>query len=120
MIGFQFYAVMPEARKSKSASKAYPFDPFTAKNLKAKAAADPSFRHECLGLHIENIGGRSWRHNPGAACLTIEGVLNSVGYSGVSLDYLAKRCVRIPEALARQLHPELLAYLEYEPAEVAA
>ena len=120
MKGFQFYAVMPESRGSKSASKHFPHDPFTAKRLKQKAAENPAFRHECFALHTEEIAGRSWRYNPGGAGLVLDGVPSSIAYTGCSLDWLAKRCVRIPESLARQLHPELFAYLEYEPGEQAA
>lgn len=112
MKGIQFYAVMPEERRSKSASKAYPHDPFTARGLKRKAAADPDFRHECLALDVTDQDGRAWRCNPSALCIVMDGNLEALCWSGVSLDFLRDRCVRIPEFLARQIHPQLLRGLE--------
>lgn len=112
MKGIQFYAVMPEERRSKSASKAYPHDPFTARGLKLKAAADPDFRHACLAVDTSADGGRSWRYDPSALCTVIGGNLKALCWSGVSLDFLRARCVRIPESLARRIHPQLLRRLE--------
>lgn len=112
MKGIQFYAVMPEERRSKSASKARPHDPFTARGLKAKAAADPDFRHECLALDVTDDAGRSWRYSPNALCCVMDGNLEALCWSGVSLNFLRTRCVRIPESLARQIHPQLMRRLE--------
>lgn len=112
MKGIQFYAVMPEERRSKSASKAYPHDPFTARGLKRKAAADPDFRHEFLALDVTDDAGRSWRYHPSALGCIVDGNLEMLCWSGVSLDFLRTRCVRIPESLARQIHPQLLRGLE--------
>jgi hypothetical protein len=111
MKGFRFYAVMPGNRRSKSASKAHPHDPWTVARLRARA--DASERVECLAV---NAAGGPRRGCPAleydAAALAIDGVPSSVCGCGVSADYLRARCTRIPEALARRLHPELFAYLE--------
>lgn len=112
MKGFQFYAVLPQARGSKAASKAYPHDPFTVERLRQKATAGQ--RVECFALDIADHAGQSWRYNPqGAACvLDFESDRASIGFTSVSLEWLRKRCTRIPATLARELHPELFEYLE--------
>jgi len=47
------------------------------------------------------------------AVVSVRGTSNSPVCGGsVSRDYLRSRCVRVPETLARQLHPELFAYLD--------
>jgi hypothetical protein len=113
MKGFKFYAVMPNDRKSKSASKAYPFDPFTRRRLQEKANAGGV--GECLALSIDDHGGRSWRYNPEAATCGLDFEQygpTHITMNGVSLEYLAARCVLISEELARLLHPALFEYLE--------
>lgn len=110
----QFFAVMPLERKSKSASKAYPFDPFTRARL--GKAADAGQWVECFGLDTADHNGRSWRYNPGGGAITCNGPegRDSVAYCGVSLEWLRARCVRISEDLARRLHPEIVRYMESE------
>jgi len=110
MKGWKFYAVMPQERKSKSASKAYPHNPFTRAQL--QKIADAGQTHECLALSIEDHGGRSWRYNPECVTLLHGDDLRNLGMSGVSLYYLRDRCVIISEDLARKLHPQLFRYLE--------
>jgi len=96
MKGFRFYA---ESR-------------LTVAKLTARANAGE--RVECLALDISESDGRAWRYNPGAVSVALTGDPGSLGYGVVSLEYLAKRCKRIPEPLARRLHPELFVYLERE------
>ena len=36
--------------------------------------------------------------------------------TGVCPEYLDKRCKRISEKMAREIHPALFTYLDYEPA----
>ena len=42
---------------------------------------------------------------------------SDVGGNNCSRGYLRSHCKRIPEKLAREIHPRLFQYLEYEPAE---
>ena len=112
MDGFTFYACMPAGRESKSASKKYPHQPWTRATLKAMAergayadcmavATDPSqaWLADRGGLMKECIGG-VYLHDNSACCA-----------ASTSVDYLRNRCVRISEALARRLHPELFKRL---------
>lgn len=110
MKGFQFYAEMPEARKSKSANKSFPHNPFTRKQL--EKIADSGGRNNCLAVSTENVNGRSWRHYPEGPSSVIDCNPYCINWNSYSLDYLKTRCVRISEELARKLHPELFAYLE--------
>lgn len=93
MKGFRFYA---ESRD-------------TVARLKERA--ENGEHVDCLALDISDD---RWRYNPGAVSTAILNSPSSVGYNSVSLEYLAKKCKRIPESLARSLHPELFAYLESE------
>lgn len=97
-----FYAVMPEPRKSKKACKTWPI-PFT------RAGIRQMDRCECLAV---DVGDPCWRRNPEGAALAIDGNMSSVCWSGLSLDYLRDRCVRISESEARRLHVELIRYME--------
>lgn len=90
MKGFRFYA---ESRE-------------TVAQLKARA--ERGERVPCFALHIEDP---RWRYSPGGAGCAIEGVPGSVGFTSCSLDWLRTKCKRIPEGLARELHPELFTYL---------
>ena len=114
MQGYRFYAVMPESRGSKSASKAHPFDPWTVARLKAKA--DEGFRADLVAVMLDP-------HRPGQPVYTNAGYLESLSpaiegnplsyaVNGVSRDYLAKRATRVPADLARRLSPELFTRLE--------
>lgn len=107
----RFYAVMPISRKSKSASKSHPFDPFTIKRLTEKA--DAGERVECFALDVSDA---RWRYNPGGAGLVFDPEItpdfSAIGWTGVSLDWLSSRCVRISEELAQRLHPEIVRYME--------
>lgn len=82
----------------------------TVARLKERAANGEKVA--CFALDIEDVNGRSWRYNPGGAGLAIDGVFSSVCYTSCSLDWLRTKCKRIPESLARKLHPELISYLE--------
>ena len=112
MKGFRFYAEMPEERKSKSASKAYPFFPWTVKALRERAAE--GFRCDCVALILGDNGRPVYSGNwiADAIGVAISGNRLSYCLAGVADDYLQKRCVRIPEDLARILSPELFRYLE--------
>lgn len=108
MNGFHFYAEMPEERKSKSASKAFPHQPWTRKTLQGYAdkginvnvtAVSTEREHRHHGT-IDAIGAVYYHPN------------SDVATTGVSRDYLRKRTVRVPEALARKLHPALFEVLD--------
>ena len=112
MKGFRFYAEMPQERKSKSASKANPFS-WTVAVLREKA--DQGFRCDLVAVPLCDMGCQLWQGNTlnfETISLAIEG--NPLSYCiGVShREYLAERCTRIPEGLARKLSPELFRYLE--------
>lgn len=109
MDGYKFFAVMPDARKSKSASKQYPMQPWTRKTLQGYAGA--SRYVECLAVSDESF------ISDDQVCYECAGALMSdndqaVCGSSTSRDYLRKRCVRISESLARKLHPALFRYLD--------
>ena len=113
MKGHRFYAVMPESRGSKSASKAHPFDPWTVARLKAKA--DEGFRCDLIAVTLDDSGQPLWQGATlicDAFATAIEGNPLSYAVNGVSRDYLAKRATRVPADLARRLSPELFTRLE--------
>jgi hypothetical protein len=113
MQGYRFFAVMPEARKSKSASKANPFDPWTVARLREKAA--DGFTCDLIAVDLDEQGKPLWQGstlNMDATAPAFEGNPYTYQGCGVSRDYLAKRATRIPEALARQLSPLLFQNLE--------
>jgi len=62
--------------------------------------------------------GRELFNGKGYDCLTgiFDRPNSDVATSGVTPDYLRKRCRRISEAEARRIHPAIFTYLEYEPA----
>lgn len=111
MQGYHFFAVMPDERKSKSASKRFPFQPWTRATL--QTYADAGNYVECLAVDPEgfadmSLGGRKFEC---AGALMADNDQAVCG-SSCSHDYLHKRCTRISEALARKLHPSLFRYLE--------
>ena len=113
MQGYRFYAVMPESRGSKSASKAHPFDPWTVARLKAKA--DEGFRADLVAVMLDDSGQPLWQGATlicDAFATAIEGNPLSYCVTGVDRDYLAKRATRVPADLARRLSPELFTRLE--------
>ena len=111
MKGYRFYAVMPESRGSKSASKRHPFDPWTVARLKEKAAE--GFRCDLVALALDEKGRVYWERagtdRMSAIATAIEGDHLSYMYCGISRAWLAKRATRIPAELARQLSPEFFA-----------
>ena len=115
MQGYRFFACMPEGRKSKSASKAYPM-PWTVATLKTYAVptlppgSGPRKYVECLAIDIESAAVRCDGHIDCAGALMADND-QAVCSSSCSREYLRKRCVRVPEALARELHPALFRYL---------
>lgn len=112
MKGYRFFANMPEARGSKSASKANPFFPWTVKVLQERAAT--GFRCDVLAMCLDDRGNPEWNNDStfGTVSTAIEGNPYSYCYGSASPEYVRKRCTRIPEALARQLSPEIFTYLE--------
>lgn len=112
MKGYRFYAEMPEDRKSKSASKANPFFPWTVKALRERAAQ--GFRADVVALQLSDNGRPVYSGNWMADAVGVAISDNRLSYchAQVAEDYLAKRATRIPEDLARILSPELFRYLE--------
>ena len=105
MKDFRFYAVLQEERTGKHATKKH--NAFTRATMKQAIAFGQSC--ECLALDISDS---RWRYNPFAASCVLSYNLDAIAFSGVSLDYLATRCVRISESMARALHPQLFRYLD--------
>lgn len=110
MLGYRFYAEMPEARKSKSASKAFPV-PHTRAGIKRAVAAGNRFNvcavlqpaevyHGASGATLEAIAA-VFDHDNSGVCLT-----------GVSPQWLRERTTHIDEATARKSHPALFARLD--------
>ena len=95
MIGYRFYAEMPQAMKSKSGNAM--FNPWTRATLRDMAKADVIALHEsgeCVAVAIEgNDFSYTW-------------------LASYDAGYLRSRTTRISEALARQLSPQLFAKLE--------
>lgn len=109
MDGYRFFAVMPDERASKSASKQYPMQPWTRVTL--RGYAEQKKYVECLAVSNESFIGS------GRVCHDCVGALQkdndqAVCGSSTTRAYLRKRCVRISESLARELHPALFRYLE--------
>lgn len=107
MDGYRFFAVMPDERKSKSASKQYPMQPWTRATL--RGYAEQKKYVECLAVSTESYISDSQIMHECAGALMADNDQAVCG-SSTSRDYLRKRCVRIPESLARELHPSLFRY----------
>lgn len=110
MDGYKFFAVMPDARKSKSASIKHPMA-WTRATMRYHA--NHGVYVECLAVSDESY------ISDGQICHECAGALmvdndQAVCGSSTSRDYLRKRCVRISESLARKLHPALFRYLDQE------
>lgn len=110
MKNYRFYAEMPAARGSKSASKQY--GAFTRRRLEYCALRGEHVN--CIAVPLEK-GQPMWQGS----------TLNMDAFGGVtdrmnspvegissSRDYLRKRCVRIGADLAATLHPRPAAYLK--------
>ena len=112
MQDFHFFAAMPSERKSKSASKAYPFQPWTRKTI--KVMADNGQYVDCVAVYTDR--NLSFVQNGMVMREAIAGVYerenSPVCSTSVSSEYLRKRAVRIDETTARKLHPALFDYLE--------
>lgn len=113
MKGYRFYAelpVVPDGRKTKAGRKGNPS--FTRKNL----------RDGLFGPHVNVVAvmldenqrpmwqGSSDGMDAVAAATNVRNA--GVIACSVSRCYLRDRCVRIDEALARRIHPNLFMYLE--------
>lgn len=113
MKGYRFYAEMPQDRKSKSASKANPFFPWTVKALRERAAQ--GFRCDVSAVPLDDTGRPLWHATDlcfDYVSTCIEGNRQSYAWNSTHRDYVSKRTTRIPEDLARILSPELFRYLE--------
>ena len=93
MKDIRFYATMPEARKSKGASKAWP-RPFTRATLRGYAQENPCYV-ECLAVSTEYFIDHRGKAAYECAGALQEGNDQAVCSSSCSRDYLQKRCVRI-------------------------
>jgi hypothetical protein len=111
LTGYRFYAELPDGRGGKSGTKKHA--PFTVAALRDVAAR--GLHNNVCAVPLDDEGRPLWQ---GAtlnadAVVSVRGTSNSPVCGGsVSRDYLRTRCVRVPQALARQLHPQLFAHLE--------
>lgn len=112
MKGYRFYAEMPQDRKSKSASKANAFSPWTVKALRERAAQ--GFRCDVVAVQLGTDGKPVYSGNWMADAVGVAIADNRLSYchAQVADEYLSKRATRIPEDLAHVLSPELFRYLE--------
>ena len=110
MKGFRFYAELPTERGSKSGCKR--FMPFTRKVL--SWAAENRQNVNCVATPLDDAGRPLWQAGDtmDAVCAVQDVPNGGCCFGGVSREYLRKRCVRIPAALARKLHPALFTVLE--------
>jgi hypothetical protein len=110
MKGYRFFAEMPEERKSKSASKAYPFLPWTVATMRKFAAE--GVQVNCVALILDE---KPYVQNgnvlQGAVTAVYATTDSPCCYGSVGFEYLRKRCVRIPAELVEKLHPQLAAYV---------
>lgn len=117
MRGVRFYAVMPEGRTSKSASKRFPRDPFTVARLKELARepfAPGLLGVNCVAVFAESarVPGRGAPVRYDGAARVLPGVANSVEGCTLDADWLRKRCVRVPEYLALAIDQWVWIYCE--------
>lgn len=115
MKGYRFFAEMPQDRKSKSASKANPFYPWTVKALRERLESGAFKGYLTNNAPCVLVMALQSYNNDGTVetvSAAIDGNHYSYCYGSASLDYIRQRCTRIPESLARQLSPELFTYLE--------
>jgi hypothetical protein len=112
MKGYHFFAVMPDDRKSKSASKQYPMQPWTRATLETYAAQKRYV--ECLAVAPETKQGSNMHNAVMYDCIGALAADNDQAVCGATCHntYLRDRCTRISEDLARKLHPALFRYLE--------
>ncbi len=90
MKGIRFYQVYENKRK-----------PATAKQ--EIIAVYPDTMRVCNGIVLDCISAIYFCDN------------SPVCYSTCSWDYLIEKCKRVSEKRAREIHPALFAYLDYEP-----
>lgn len=117
MQGYRFYAVMPESRRSKAASKRNGIQfPWTISALKRERESGyGQFRCDLIAVYLGADGRPIYQgagHVVDAMATAIEGNALSYCTTGVDLSYLRNRSIRVSEELARKLSPELFQRLE--------
>jgi hypothetical protein len=110
MRGYSFFAEMPEERKSKAASKAHPFCPWTRETLRSFANRGLYVNIIAVAAGTQHLGNMSGnKRDVLYDCVSaLQDIRNSnVTTSSCTNGYLRKRAVRVDEELARKLHPAL-------------
>lgn len=111
MNGYHFFACMPEGRRSKAPTRAFP-DRWNRATIRKLAEAGKFA--DCVAVYTD--GGHSFVRNGDVMREAVAGLLSEENSpccsTAVGRKWLAARCVRVPEAIARKLHPELFRYLE--------
>jgi hypothetical protein len=87
-------------------------------SFKKKATVKNPGDHSGNVIAVIYVNGVYWSGSQGKEpCYDAIGALmfhpnSSVCSTGVSLNYLRERCKRIPESIARQIHPNLFTVLD--------
>lgn len=109
MDGYQFHAELPKGRNSKSACKKY--GAWTRATIKKGVAR--GMLGTCVAVLRE---GGNFLHmgfgNVECVAAVYDRPNSPVASTSCDRDWLRKRTVRIDEATARKLHPEMFRYLD--------
>lgn len=108
MKNVSFYAEMPEHRNSKSASKAFPFDPWTRETLRYAAGRGKTVNIVATLNDTARLGDMN-----GVKRDVLYDAITVDGLTSVSDGYLRKRAVRVDETLARRLCPSVFTTLDH-------
>lgn len=111
MKDFAFYAEMPDDRRSKAASKAFPV-PFIRAGIKRAVAAGAQFNVTAAFTGAEYLFHDGQGPRREAIAALFDHPNSAVATTGVDPRWLANRCVRIDEATARKSHPALFEVLD--------
>lgn len=104
MKGYRFYLEFADAKSKRRSGKSH---------------AGHEGNVVAVVLHDDVNIPRSWIAQGTRPSLMLEALSavliypnSDVNYGGVAAEYLAERCKRIPETLARQIHPRLFSRLD--------
>ena len=108
MKGYRFYLEYPsKTEKNKATVK----KPGNHTSTVVAVYLEPYGRGWTQVGHIAYSNGEAhWMYD--CACAIFDTPNSSVASSSVQDEYLAENCKRIPERLAREIHPRLFVYLE--------
>lgn len=107
MKGFRFYLEYPNQKERRNGTRKKPGN--HSGNVVAVATREnspwtPHWHWSQNGYQADAIGAVFFERN------------SPVCGTSVGPGYLREKCKNISEALAREIHPQLFAYLDYDPA----